>query len=168
MHIDRLSFLPPGSSSVFEVANQLFLLAIHTDDRPAGGLKDLPLAGDELELRLAIRVGTGCLALFRIHPQRVAQLAQHATHRGRTGRMTPSFKRSERWRRLLRTHFCSLMGSPAVSGSTSPARVLASAGSFFRRGADRPQAAAPAALVALPENWPTPAVHAGWSFHPDP
>ena len=53
----------------------LFLLGIHTDDRPVGGFKDLPLPRDDLKLRLAIRVGAARLALFRIHPQAVTELA---------------------------------------------------------------------------------------------
>jgi hypothetical protein len=36
-----------------------------------------------------------------------------------------------RWCRLLRTHFCSLMGSPAVSGSTNASSVRSHAGSLF-------------------------------------
>ena len=38
-------------------------------------------------------------------------------------------------RRLLRTHFCSLCGSPAVSGATSASNAVRIAGSFFRPGA---------------------------------
>jgi hypothetical protein len=84
----RLGFLTPGSPGVFEVANQLFLLGIHTDDRPASGGKDLLLALDRLELKLSIRMGSAGLALFRIHPQGVAELALQPPHRWRTGRMT--------------------------------------------------------------------------------
>ena len=75
MHIDRRGFLPPRSSGVFEVANQLFLLGIHTDDRPADSLKGLPLARDDLKLLLAIWVGAAGLTLFRIHAQGITQLA---------------------------------------------------------------------------------------------
>ena len=72
MHIDRLCFLTPGSPSILEVANQLFLLGIHADDRRACRLKDLSLARNDLKLRRAIRVSGAGLALFRIHTQRVA------------------------------------------------------------------------------------------------
>jgi len=75
MHIDGLSLWTPRSPGVLEVANQLFLLGIHTDDRPVGGFKDLPLPRDDLKLRLVIRVGAARLALFRIHPQAVTELA---------------------------------------------------------------------------------------------
>ena len=52
MHVDGLGFLSPGSPGVCKVANQLFLLGIDTDDRPAGGLKGLFLALDQLKLLL--------------------------------------------------------------------------------------------------------------------
>ena len=75
MHIDRLCFLAPGLSGIFEVANQLFLLGIHTDNRPACGLKDVLLALQQLKLLLPIRMRGASLPLFHIHPQRVASLA---------------------------------------------------------------------------------------------
>ena len=56
MHIDRLSFLTPGLSSVFEVANQFFLLGIHADDGPSSQLKDLFLALEQLKLLLPLRM----------------------------------------------------------------------------------------------------------------
>jgi hypothetical protein len=72
MHIDRVCFLTPGWPGVFEVANQLFLLGIDTDNRRACGLKNVLLALYQLKLRLAIRMCGAGLLLFHIYPQRVA------------------------------------------------------------------------------------------------
>ena len=66
---------PHARPAFLRVANQLFLRGIPTSDRPVGGFKDLPLPRDDLKLRLAIRVGAARLALFRIHPQAVTELA---------------------------------------------------------------------------------------------
>src|SRR6266566_5173823 len=51
-----------------------------------------------------------------------------------------SFKRSLNVRRLLRTHFWALIGSPAVSEATSDSNVDRISGVFSPRLADRHQA----------------------------
>lgn len=88
MHSQRLGFLTPGLPGVFEGAKHLFLLALHTADRPACSLKDLLLAPDHLKLLVPIRMRGAGLLLFHLDPQRVAELASQTTPRRGTGRMT--------------------------------------------------------------------------------
>src|SRR5437762_5444832 len=71
-----------------------------------------------------------------------------------------------KFRKLLRIHFCWLIGSPAVSGSINCKRTDSSSPSFFLPCADHLQANGLVDQAAKPASLLVPGVHVGSSSHP--
>src|SRR5215208_5755991 len=71
-------------------------------------------------------------------------------------------------RRLLRCHFCALIGSPAVSPSSSPSSAVWSAGSFFPPWGVRPLPGVPDQRAGSSVPHPAHGVPDGWFPHPYP
>src|SRR5216684_4099201 len=115
----------PTSSPLF--------LGVCTDDRQPSRSERRALFSNVVELPPTVGVIRRGFHLFGIDVQRVVELAQQAAHRGRTDRVTRRLQLGAQRARLLRTHFCAVIGSPAVSGATNSSSTDKIKGVFFDR-----------------------------------
>src|SRR5205085_1335627 len=80
VYVDRPRLTLPGAADVAEVANQLFFLGIHTDDRPLAPQKRSADLGNVAQLLLTSR-RLSPRQPFAVDAQRVPRLAQQAADR---------------------------------------------------------------------------------------
>lgn len=77
MDVALLSLAAPGAPGVLEVADQLLLLGVHTDDLQPRHREVLPLLGDVLNLGVAVGLFSPDLALLGVDMQHLVHpLAQ--------------------------------------------------------------------------------------------
>lgn len=93
MAVHLFGFQTPGSSSVLEVADQLFFLGIHADHRPTGLQKPLLLSNDVAKLPISIRMRrTG--NSFPIGFERELPFAEQTPYGHRINRVALSIQQS--------------------------------------------------------------------------
>ena len=92
VHIDGGWLAHPGLACVLEVADELFLLGVHADDRQPGRGKRGALHGDLVELLVTVGVVRRGFELLGIDVQRVARVVQQPSHRRRAHRMANRYQ----------------------------------------------------------------------------